>query len=348
VKHKKVQLLVVDDEAFNRKFIERQLRQEGYENISFAENGKIALDMMMHQSFDLVMLDIEMPEMDGYEVLEQANRDMRLRDLPIIVISSIEDIDSIARCIELGAEDYLPKPFNPVLLRARLGACLERKKSRDKQARFMEQIRDEKEKSNRLLEVILPFAAARELKNTGRVEPRNYEDVAILFCDIVGFTAFCSNHPASEVVGHLEDLIEAFENISVQHEMEKIKTIGDEYMATAGLLMPNSEPLLSCVRAGLDMVKAARQTGPKWEVRVGVHIGAVVAGMVGKQKYQYDVWGDTVNLAARMTGYGDTGTVVVTQDSWLHLEHQCRGRSLGAIDVKGKGFIEMVEVLGTL
>jgi len=341
----KVELLVVDDEAFNRKFIERQLRHEGYENISFAENGRVALELMLQNSFDLVLLDIEMPELNGYEVLEQVKLDMRLRDIPIIVISSIDDIDSIARCIELGAEDYLPKPFNPVLLRARLGACLERKKNRDKQARFMEQIREEKEKSNRLLEVILPFAAARELKTTGRVVPRAYEDVAILFCDIVGFTNFCSHHPADEVVGHLDGLIEAFEDISVRYEMEKIKTIGDEYMATGGLLMPNSEPLISCVRAGLDMIAAARDTGPKWEVRVGVNVGFVVAGMVGKQKYQYDVWGDTVNLAARMTGYGSTGTVVVTHEAWLHLEHIFRGRNLGAIDVKGKGPIEMVECL---
>jgi class 3 adenylate cyclase len=342
---KEVALLVVDDEVFNRNFIERQLRHEGYENISFAENGRVALELMLQNSFDLVLLDIEMPEVDGYEVLEQVKLDMRLRDIPIIVISSIDDIDSIARCIELGAEDYLPKPFNPILLRARLSACLERKKNKDKQLRFMEQIREEKEKSNRLLEVILPFAAARELKTTGRVEPRAYEEVAILFCDIVGFTHFCSQHPAGEVVRHLEDLIEAFETISGQYEMEKIKTIGDEYMATAGLLMPNSDPLASCVQAGLAMISAARNMSQKWEVRVGVNIGPVVAGMVGKQKYQFDVWGDTVNLAARMTGYGSTGTVVVTQEAWLHLDHICRGRNLGAIDVKGKGPIEMVECL---
>lgn len=343
---KDVELLVVDDEAFNRKFIERQLQHEGYEKISFAENGKIALELMHQNSYDIVLLDIEMPELDGYEVLERVKPDMRLRDIPIIVISSIDNIDSIARCIELGAEDYLPKPFNPILLRARLGACLERKKSRDRQARFMEQIREEKEKSNQLLEVILPFAAARELKATGRVEPRTYDDVAILFCDIVGFTHFCSQHPAAEVVGHLEGLIEAFEEISVRHQMEKIKTIGDEYMATAGLLMPNSDPLVSCVKAGLEMITAARSMSPQWEVRVGVNIGPVVAGMVGKQKYQYDVWGDTVNLAARMTGYGDTGTVVVTQEVWPHLDHLCHGRSLGAVEVKGKGPIEMVECLG--
>ena len=120
-------ILVVEDEEFNRTLILRHLKKEGYDNVDVAENGKQAVDLSRSNDYDLVLLDIEMPELDGYGVLEQLKSDMRLRDIPVIMISSIDDMNSIVKCIELGADDYLPKPFDPVLLRARLGACLEKK-----------------------------------------------------------------------------------------------------------------------------------------------------------------------------------------------------------------------------
>ena len=204
----------------------------------------------------------------------------------------------------------------------------------------------EKKKSEDLLNVILPAAAANELKRSGRVEPRQFDNVALLFCDIVGFTSFCSKHTAEEVVGGLQNLFVRFEEIIRDHQMEKIKTIGDEFMATAGLLAPNQNPLLSAVRCGLDMAAAARVTKPNWEVRSGVHCGSVVAGIVGSDKYQFDVWGDTVNIAARMTGQGNPGAVTMTHEAWLQVEEDCLGRTLGRVDVKGKGSIEIIECYG--
>ncbi len=336
-------LLVAEDEEFNRTLILRHLKKEGFDNVEVAENGRQALDMARAGNFDLVLLDIEMPEMDGYGVLEQLKSDMRLRDVPVIMISSIDDMDSIVKCIELGADDYLPKPFDPVLLRARLGACLDKKRLLDEKASYLSQIKDEKKKSDELLNVILPAAAANELKRNGRVEPRQFDNVALLFCDIVGFTSFCSKHTAEEVVGGLQNLFVKFEEITRNHQMEKIKTIGDEFMATAGLLTPNENPLLSAVKCGLDMTAVARETEPNWEVRAGVHFGSVVAGIVGRDKYQFDVWGDTVNMAARMTGQGDPGTVAMTSETWLQVEDDCQGRTLGRIDVKGKGTVEIIE-----
>ena len=128
--------------------------------------------------------------------------------------------------------------------------------------------------------------------------------------------------------------------------LEKIKTIGDEFMATAGLLLPNHTPLLSAVKCGLDMAVAARESEPNWEVRTGVHCGSIVAGIVGHDKYQFDVWGDTVNVAARMTGQGNPGTVTMTHESWLQVEDECLGRTLGRVEVKGKGSVEIIECYG--
>lgn len=340
---KEQRLLVVEDEAFNRKLLIRQLEKEGFANVEAAENGSQALEMLREGDFDLVLLDIEMPELDGLAVLEAMKSDMRLRDIPVIMISGVEEIDSIVKCIELGAEDYLSKPFNPVMLRARINACLEKKRLRDLQASYLSQIKEEKKKSDAMLNVILPSAIASELKASGKVVPRRYDNIAVLFCDIVGFTSFSENNDPEAVVSGLQTLFTRFEAITRDHGMEKIKTIGDEFMATAGMLTPDAVPLLSAVKCGHAMITATGELGNGWEVRVGINSGPVVAGVVGDEKYQFDVWGDTVNTAARMTEQASPGTVAMTYDGWLQVQDECEGRSLGQVEIKGKGAVEVVE-----
>ena len=339
-------LLVVEDDEFNIRILNRFLEHDGYQDVKVAGNGREALELVRSMPFDLVLLDIEMPEMDGLAVLRELKSDMRLRDIPVIMISGIDEVDNVATCIELGAEDFVRKPFNPVLLRARVGACLEKKRLTDQRASFHNQMKAEKKRADELLNVILPADAANELRANGKVTPRRHENVALLFCDIVGFTKFCDEHSPEEVVSHLQALIESFETITDKHEMEKIKTIGDEFMTTAGLLLANLSPLLSAVSCGLDMIVAARELEPYWEVRVGVDCGPVVAGIVGRQRYQFDVWGDTVNTAARMASHGNPGTVAMTHDAWLRVQDDCEGRMVGRLDVKGKGEIDVIECYG--
>jgi class 3 adenylate cyclase len=136
-------------------------------------------------------------------------------------------------------------------------------------------------------------------------------------------------------------VVEAFEEITARHGLEKIKTIGDSFMGTVGLGSPVQNPARNCVECGLEMINAARRLPPYWEVRVGVHVGPVIAGVVGRRKYQYDVWGDTVNLAARMEASAEPGSVCVTAATWQLLEGCCRGRPLGCLEVKGKGALNL-------
>ena len=339
-------LLVVDDDEFNRRIIARLLVKQDYTDVDMASNGREALEMIGQSNYDAIMLDIEMPEMDGYGVLEHLQKDMRLRQIPVIMISGVDETSSVIKCIEMGATDYLHKPIDPVLLRARLGACLDKKRMHDQQNSYVNQLREEKKRADELLNVILPTAAANELMSSGRVPPRRYNNVAILFCDIVGFTEFCNSHSAEEVVSGLQSLFEACERITQKHGMEKIKTIGDEFMASSGLLTANSDPMLSAVSCGLEMIEASKECDPPWEVRVGINSGAVVAGIVGHDKYQFDVWGDAVNLASRLTGAGGPGKLVVSMESWLGIQDTCDGRSLGRVDLKGKGEMEIIEVYG--
>jgi class 3 adenylate cyclase len=325
------QILVVDDNDDNRFTLIRRLKRSGYSAIEVATNGREALSLLESRPFDLILLDIMMPEMDGFQVLEHLKKDMQLR--------------SVVTCIELGAEDYLHKPFNPTLLKARIGACLEKKRLRDMEASYLRRIKEEQKRSDDLLKAILPAAAVQELKATGEVKPRRYEGVAILFCDIVGFTSFCDQHLPERVVSHLQGLVDVFEDIVHNHQMEKIKTIGDAFMATAGLLRPLDAPLLTAVKCGLDMAAAAARVEPKWDVRTGVHFGPVVAGVVGNQQFLFDVWGDTVNVAARLVDHGSPGSITMTHSAWQEIQEECRARSIGVIEIKGKGPIEVIECL---
>ena len=336
-------ILVVDDNEINRDMISRRLVRQGYTPFT-AQNGREALERLRAEPFDLVLLDILMPEMNGYQVLEQLKRDPDLRHLPVIMISALDEIESVVRCIEIGAEDYLPKPFNPVVLRARIGASMEKKRLRDREVLYLSQIEAEKKRSDELLHVILPPDIVKELKSNGFVAPRRHEDVAVLFCDIVGFTPYSASRQPEEIVAALQQLFEAYEDLAARYEMYKIKTIGDSFMSTAGLLVPVANPVLSAVRCGLEMVDAAKSLPAGWDVRVGIHAGPVVAGVVGRKQYLYDLWGDTVNTAARVESHGSKAGVNVSAAAWRRIQDACEGRSLGLIPVKGKGEMEIFRV----
>ena len=336
-------ILIVDDNEDNRYTLLNRLRREGYDNVTVAENGREALERLAQGSFDLILLDIMMPELNGYEVLERIKSDTALRNIPVIMISAVDELDSVVRCIQLGAEDYLFKPFNATLLRARVGACLEKKRLRDMEVDYLRDIEAERQRADDLLHAILPAGAVKELKATNAVAPRRYEDVAVLFSDIADFTTYCDQHPPERVVAELQTLVGRFEEIVAAHGMEKIKTIGDAFMATAGLLHHTDAPVLAAVRCGLDMVAASTTLAPYWRLRVGIHHGPVVAGIVGQRQFVFDLWGDTVNTAARVSAKANVGTVVLTGVAWLHVREHCRGRSHGLVELKGKGEMELVE-----
>lgn len=337
-------ILLVDDDEDNRYTLKHRLQRDGFGDVVEAKSGRDALDLVRTRPFDLVLLDQMMPEMDGHEVLRALKADMALRDIPVIMISALDTaIDTVVRCIQLGAEDYLPKPFNPTLFRARISASLEKKRLRDQQASYLALIENEKKRSDDLLRAVLPPGAIRELKATSEIEPRRYEGVAVLFCDIVGFTSYCDAHPPEQVVADLQGVIERFERVVAKHGMEKIKTIGDALLATAGLLQEVDEPLVASVRCGLDLVAAARETKPHWSVRVGIHHGPVVAGIVGRRQFLFDLWGDTVNTAARVVGCASVNSVFMASPVWMRVRDRCRARSRGLFDLKGKGTVELVE-----
>jgi adenylate cyclase len=334
-------ILVVDDNEDNRYTLTRRLKREGFENVVVATNGREALDLIASQPFDLILLDIMMPEMNGYEVLERLKADEVLRHVPVIMISAVSELDSVVRCIELGAEDYLPKPFNSVLLRARIGASLERKRLHDREAAHLVEIERQRARADQLLHAILPAPAVRELQTAERIVPRRFEDVAVVFGDLVGFTSYCEHHSAEEVLANLDRLAFDLEQIATNHALEKIKTIGDAFMVTANLLEPHGDPVMASIRFAFEMVEAARRNPAGWQIRLGIHIGSVVAGVVGRSKFSFDLWGDTVNTAARLSALDAEGAVYLSGDAWRRIEGRWPGHCLGRISLKGKSEIEV-------
>jgi class 3 adenylate cyclase len=214
-----------------------------------------------------------------------------------------------------------------------------------KVAQRTDELQQAKKRTTALLHNILPAELADELVATGSARPARHESATILFTDFSGFTHAASSMPADRVVTELNEIFAAFDDITDDCGVEKIKTIGDAYMAAAGLPKPCADHAQRCVRAGLRMVafmeERNRTATFKWSVRVGVHSGPVVSGVVGKRKYAFDIWGDTVNIASRMESSGAVGRVNASAYTYdmIRNEFECEYR--GKIDAKGKGEMDM-------
>jgi class 3 adenylate cyclase len=342
-------VLVVDDSETNRDILARRLTREGYE-VQTASDGALALEAVSLRRFDLVLLDIMMPGLNGYQVLERLKTTPELRDIPVIMISALDEVEGIVRCIEMGAEDYLPKPFNPVILRARVGASLEKKRLRDREQAYLAQLRVEREKSERLLLNILPSAIAERLKEDQGIIAESFTEATILFSDVVGFTQMSARITPVELVYLLNEIFSAFDELATRHGLEKIKTIGDAYMVAAGLPERRADHAEAMAEMGLDMQAALdafnRARGTTLNIRTGINTGPVVAGIIGTSKFIYDLWGDAVNTASRMESHSIPGRIQVTEATYERLRHAYLLEPRGTINIKGKGDMPTYFLLG--
>ena len=332
-------ILVVDDDAANRDLLLRRLEREGH-RVATAENGATALQMSATGAFDLVLLDMMMPGLSGFEVLSRLKADERTIDLPVIMISALNEFDSTVRCIEAGAEDYLPKPFNPVLLRARINASLEKKRLRDRERAIAEELRAEKDRSEALLRNILPGTIIQRLRDGERVIADRVAEATILFSDLVDFTALTARLPPERTIALLGALFADFDALAARLGLEKIKTIGDGYMVAGGLPEPRSDHAAAVAEMALEMHKLAAVVGAEFDetvqLRIGVHSGEVFAGVIGTHKFVYDVWGDTVNTAKRIETYGAPGRIHVSAATQEMLHGAYSFEARGALELKGK------------
>jgi adenylate cyclase len=329
-------ILVVDDNAANRDLLSRRLQREGY-RVTSAADGAAALAMIAAEGFDLVLLDLMMPGMSGFEVLSRLKANETTRHLPVIMISALDELDSTVRCIEAGAEDYLPKPFNPVLLRARINASLEKK-------RLLDELRAEKERSEALLLNILPRSIVERMRRGETVIADRVAEATILFADLVDFTSLAARRSAEETVALLADIFCRLDDLAARHGLEKIKTTGDGYMVAGGLPEARTDHAAAVAEMALAMLAAVetagRTVGERLQLRIGLNTGALIAGVLGTHKFVYDVWGDTVNTAKRMESYGLPGRIHVSAATRQALGSAFSFEPRGPLEIKGKGSME--------
>ena len=332
--HAPARLLVADDNKVNRLLLTRSLELQGH-SVASAPNGRVALEMLRDDAFDLLLLDMEMPEMNGFQVLEQLAADRGLRDLPVIVTSSLEGLDNVVRCIELGAEDYLAKPVNAVLLKARIGASLEKKRLRDQQK-----------------ELVRRFATsevAQDLQQSGFSLAGRRVRGSVMFCDIRNFTALVESQPPEETIELLNTFYTLmFDAISGNGGVVN-QMIGDGLMAIFGAPLPLADHAGAAVRAALEMVELIELLGTEREaagrapirVGIGVATGEMVAGYTGtQQRATYTCIGDTVNLAARLEAHTKVAlrAILVDAETCAELGDRIATERLGPVEFRGKAF----------
>jgi adenylate cyclase len=342
-------ILIVDDTAANRDLLIPRLLREGHE-VETADNAAAALDRLVSGNFDLILLDLMMPGMDGFELLCRLKSNLHTRHIPVIIISALDEVDSAIRCIEAGAEDYLPKPFNPILLRARIDASLEKKWLRDRERSHFEEMRVEKQRSETLLLNILPQSVVNRMRNGETVIADRHADATILFVDLVGFTSLSAQYPADRVLEILSMIFARFDDAVATHGLEKIKTIGDAYVVAGGLPEPLSDHTHRAAELAIEMLAIVRELRDSQQIdlraRIGIHTGPVIAGVIGARKLMYDVWGDTVNTASRMETFGAADRIHVSAEMRNVLGETYLFESRGKIDVKGKGMMETYFLIG--
>ena len=350
-------ILVVDDNEDNRDMLARRLRRHGYEVLT-AVGGRTALETLTRRPVDLVLLDVMMPDLDGYSVLQRMKADAALRDIPVLMISALDELDSVVRCIQLGAEDYLGKPFEPVLLQARIGACLEKKRLHDQERRH----RLELAEWNRTLEGRVAEQVA-QLERLGRLKrffsPQLAElivaggaqdplkthrrEVTVVFVDLRGFTAFAETAEPEEVMDVLREYHAEMGRLILEHDGTLERFTGDGMMIFFNDPVEIENPEEHAIRMAVAMRDVVTRLAERWRKRgwdlalgVGIAQGYATIGAIGFEgRVDYGAIGTVTNLAARLCGEAGAGQILVSGRVAAATEQLIEAEDVGALSLKG-------------
>ena len=350
-------ILVVDDDEENRELLTRRLAREGHHTRA-AKGGREALALLRSEPVDLVLLDVMMPDLDGPTVLERLKQDPDRRHIPVLMISALNETASVVRAIELGAEDYLPKPCDPVLLRARIGACLEKKRLRDQEARHALELAE----WNRTLEERVAEQVA-QVERLGRLKrffsPQLAElivaggaddplrthrrEITVVFLDLRGFTGFAETAEPEEVMGVLREYHEAMGQLILEHDGTLERFAGDGMMVFFNDPVPVDNPAERAVRMAAAMRDRVRELRSVWRKRghdldlgVGIAQGYATIGAIGFEgRWDYGAIGTVTNLAARLCAEAQGGQVLVTSRVAAATEELIQAEEVGALSLRG-------------
>jgi len=337
-------VLVVDDEEINRTLLRDPLETHGYEIIE-AGDGEQALQKVEQRPPDVILLDVMMPRMDGFEVCRRLKKDARTANIPILMVTALSERMERMMGIAAGASDFLSKPVDLQELTLRVGHAAHTK-------HLFDQLQAEQARVEGLLLNTLPRPIAERMKN-GEVDiAEHHPDVTVLVADLVGFTTLAAHIGPDQVVYLLNEIFSGFDVLAEKHGLEKIKTIGDAYMAAGGLPLPRPDHAEAVAEMALDIMaeieKFNRAYNTSIHLRIGISTGPVVAGVIGRRKFTYDLWGDTVNLACRLESLGQPGSIQASDLTYERLKDKYRFDDGLSVNIKGRSAELVHPLLGRL
>ena len=334
------QVLLVDDLPANLGVLYQALEREAYE-LLIAQSGEEALEIAAAAKPALILLDINMPGMDGFETCRRLKADPATKEAVIIFLSARDSVQDKVTGLSLGAVDYISKPFQFEEVVARVNTQLALKEAQEE----LERLND---RTDALLRNILPQSVADRLKNEERDIVDHFTDATVLFCDLVGFTPLATRLGPEDLVGLLNRIFRVMDDLAERHGLEKIKTIGDAYMVCGGVPDARSDHAQAVAGFALDVLEAVP---PLWgseelDLRIGMHSGPVVAGVIGERKFAYDLWGDTVNTASRFESRGVPGRIQLSRETADRLGEGWLIEDRGKVELKGRGEMETCLLVG--
>ena len=339
-------ILVAEDETIIALDISNTLQRLGYNVIGVASTGAEIFQHLEQAVPDLIMMDIMLDgDMSG---IEAANIISQKYSLPVVFLTALTDHETLHRAKKTNPFGYILKPYDEKSLHSAIEMALYKHKVEEELHAKTLELEEEKRRTDSLLKNILPEEIVEEIKTKGTVKPRFYDEVSILFTEFYGFDQITSETEPGLLLRELNEVFENFDGIVQKHNLEKMKTIGDSYMIASGL--PNSirNHAEKLVRAAIEMrdyiVNRNLEKEIKLEMKTGIHTGPVVAGIVGMRKFTYDVWGDTVNIASRMTSGCEPQKINISGAAYSLIRDKFDCEYRGKLNAKGKGEIDMYYV----
>ena len=339
-------ILVVDDKQANVVLLERMLSGAGYVDVTSTLDPNAVCALHAKNRYDLIMLDLQMPGVDGFEVMKRLKLIEKDGYQPVLVITA--QPDHKLRALRAGAKDFVSKPFDIAEVLMRVRNMLEvrllhvaiRRKNEELQKLF-DQVVAERKVSERLALHVPPDSIAARLQARPEVTPDSFADTTVLIADITGFAGLAPAASPEQLALVLDEIFTGFDNLAKDRGLRKIKTLGNSYLAVAGVPVPTDDHASQAAHLSLDMVDALdrfnERSGHSLLVRIGIASGAVIAGVIGKRMYVYDVWGDAVNVASRMESHGVAGRVQISEDTQRLLGDLFLLEERGLLEVEGNG-----------
>jgi class 3 adenylate cyclase/CheY-like chemotaxis protein len=342
----KVKILIAEDEKIIALDIKKTLQRLGYNVLGMVNNGPQALNFLQTTRPDLILMDIMLKgELSGIETASIINQEY---GVPFVYLTALTDDETLNKAKITEPFGYVVKPFNERGLHSAIEMALYKHRAENELKKKTEELEAERVKTDKLLHNIFPAEIVKELKEKGTATPRSFNNITILFTEFCDFTKMVSEIPHNILLPQLDEIFQQFDNIIEKYELEKLKTIGDIYMVAGGIPKETGDHAARVICAALEMLDYVEDynltSDIKFKMRSGVNSGQVVAGIVGANKYTYDIWGDAVNIASRMGNSCDAGKVNISGATYQLVRDHFNFLYRGKLEAKGKGEIEMYYV----